>query len=547
MNDAELILSIKKRDAKLKVDAEAKHQTFQNIIDIIVPFMDDIDLANQKINQTKKIGRKQYNSHAEYCLGVWCRGMQGYTVSASSNWFVYQMARTKVRDSHVLKRWIQDTQEHMYYAYRESNFYSAIPKAMLYGGALGTAVAFTQEDVGRGVSYLDIQHPKKVRFAQNRFGEVDVIHREFILTKSEAVAEFGKDNLSAELTRDLETKPDMKHTFLHVLWPQTPNPNRNDYAGKKVLSVYLEWDKTPKIIKKEGYHQRNAHVWRVDQFGDSPWGIGPAERALMDASSANLISKDLLEASQLGVRPPMLADSDLKGKLKLGAKAINWVEGDQRVERVNLNIDMPSGIDRERKYEAILEKRFSVDFFLMLMQSERAMTATEVMEKQGEKAILQAPESCRFDTNFLKPINNHLFAIEMNAGRMPELPPELEDFVGETITMDLVGPMFRLQQRLFKTGGLQSALQDLIPIFNMAPETIAKLKMDEAVDLILDSHGVPASVIATDEEYQAIQAANNREAQLAKEMEMASQLADGASKLGGKTDPTSPLSQLMNS
>ena len=59
-------------------------------------------------------------------------------------------------------------------------------------------------------------------------------------------------------------------------------------------------------------------------------------------------------------------------------------------------------------------------FFLVLARAEREMTATEIMERQAEKAVLLGPQVDRLEQEGLAKVFDIVSDIADNANRLPE-------------------------------------------------------------------------------------------------------------------------------
>jgi hypothetical protein len=183
--------------------------------------------------------------------------------------------------------------------------------------------------------------------------------------------------------------------------------------------------------------------------------------------------------------------------------------------------NFPVGTDREEQKRMAIRQAFNVDFFLMLQQSTREMTATEIIEKQNEKLAVLGPMIGRLQSEGLNPIVDIVFDIATRAGRMPEPPAVVQEmYGGERIDIDYTGPLAQAQRRL-RMQGTQAALQSVLPYAQFAPEILDRINMDQVGKDMMESYGMRQNTIRSDKEVRDIRQARQQQQQ--QQMEAAAQ------------------------
>ena len=213
--------------------------------------------------------------------------------------------------------------------------------------------------------------------------------------------------------------------------------------------------------------------------------------ALQDVKGSNVMSKTLLGAAQMSVDPPLNIPAELIGKVEWRPRGYNYfASADRQVSTINTNINYPIGRDSADTKQEMIEKHFFVDFFLMLANAERQMTATEVMEKQGEKAIILGASISRLNRESISRTIDLTFDILFRKGIIQPPPFDVEETDGN-IQIEYLGALAQAQKRMFSTQGIKAGIEVAAPIFQLFPETMDLIDADAATGLLLRGYGFP--------------------------------------------------------
>jgi hypothetical protein len=249
----------------------------------------------------------------------------------------------------------------------------------------------------------------------------------------------------------------------------------------------------------------------------------------------------MLRAGQMAVAPWLNIPEHMRGNVRIQPDGYNYYENPDMIIRPGqTGIDFPIGIDREERLQKLIEDKYRVEFFLVLARAEREMTATEIMERQSEKAVLMGPQVDRLVNEGLVKVFNIVSEIEDKAGRLPPPPPILQE-LGGRINIRFVGPLAQAQERLFKMQPVRQAINELAPLAAIKPEVLDRVNWGELAEHILENSSFPQKLILTDEEVAEIQEARAKQQQAQQMMEMAGAAADTAQKLSKPIEEGSPL------
>jgi len=504
---------------------------------------------SQRFDQKgERRGKSSYDGTPQSALNTWADGMQGVMVSQTLRWFVSEMEDLQMNSVDAVRAFLQDYDEAMYAEFRRSNFYAILPEWFRDAGSIGTATLYTEEDIGRFTQVHIPIHPREIFIEENMYGDVDVIFRKFFLTAKQAVQKFGKEKLNPDILKDAEERPDTKYEFIHAVFPNEDRQfNKLTSTNKKYKSVYVQVKAKPSndggdglVVSESGFDINPYAVWRYRKNSDEIYGYSPAADAIVEIYSLNQLGKTMLKAAHLSVAPAMNVPEHMRGNVRLAPDGYNYFSRPNEViSPILTGINYPIGIDREEKLQDLIEDKYRVKFFLTLQRSEREMTATEIMERQSEKAVLMAPQVDRLIGEGLEKVFDIVSFIANRAGRLPEPPPILQD-TGGRINIRFVGPLAQAQRRIFRMNPIRNGINELAMAAVLFPHIIDIVNEKVLAEEILDNCDFPQMAMRSAAEVEEIR--QQRSAQEATE-QMLQRLQGAAEtypKLAKKPEEGSP-------
>lgn len=471
-------------------------------------------------------------------------GLMGYLISPSLKWFKVRMAKRELEELPGVKGYLEALDMHFANLFQRSNFYTQMPSFLSVGSSIGTATMYRDKNRTEKTFHFITLHPMSVYIGTDSFGRANVVFRVFEMRSRNLLDSFTEDELPREILDEMTRYPERKYKILHAVFPRKQRfVTKIDKTNKKWASFYISLDKS-QIIRESGYDSFPYNIWWWYKNTYENYGRSPAYDALVDVMALNQMGKTLLEAAHKSVSPPLNVPGTMKGRLQIKPSGLNYYDNpDEIVRPVELGINYPVGVDREEKKQDIIKRHFRVEFFLMLANATRRMTATEIIERQSEKAALLEAPIARLGTDALNPIFDAIYESEYRAGNLPEIPAALQNFKHEELEIDYTGPLAQAQKRLFKTQGADRSLEKLIPILQINPQVRDNVDWDELAREYMDAENMPQKVIVekgkvADIRYRRMQALIQQQ-----QIAMAEKQADIANKLGKKVEPDSILAQ----
>jgi len=500
------------------------------------------DFKNQ-LQEGKRQGTQIYDGTPSAALNLYVDGIQGYYISRALEWFSYRIGGYQLRqlnEHRDVRIWLQELREAVYWELSQSNFYDAIREFLLDGASIGNANIFIDEDVAKRVLTFSVKHPRQIWFAENRLGEVNIVHRRFYWNAQEAILEFGKENVSQNIIDAYEAdRLTQEFEFLQVIYSIDDHivTEYDSQAGKfrkfkKHISYYVEVDKK-NLLRRSGFVVSNPIIWRLKKYSGEDYGRGLLGDAISEVKRLNSASKTQMQIAQLSAEPALNIPFEMKDNVDLTPLGQNYYRDAGRVIMpIQTGVNYPITEDYIERLQKAVERHFNVEFFLMLARAEGTMTATEIIEKQGEKVALMSSQLSQLSMSLNK-IHDRVLNLMFAQGRLPPVPGILLDRTGGffIVDVDYVGPLPEAQKRLFKARGIRQSLEVAAPYIEMFPGILDTLDDVELAKELFTTHGMPAKIMREDEDIAEIRRQRAEMNKRKFEAEIAEQEAKVAQKL----------------
>lgn len=396
--------------------------------------------------------------------------------------------------------WLKEVERLMYLVFAESNFYDCM--AILYYDLVifGTATMIIYENYDNvincynpcaGEYYVDVDgtyHPC-------------VLYREFTMTVSAVVDEFGYDNCS-HVVKQLYDEPSGANLTREIIVAHAIEPNNDDrgFGIPKSFTyreVYWEWGGSaspqsgfnypPAFLRKKGFHEQPHVTVRWDLVSNDPYGRSPAMDALGDQKQLQLETRRKAQAIDKMVNPPLVADVQLKNQpASLLPGGITYVNGFAQTGKAALATVYDTKFPIAEISEDLKEVRerinrvFFNDLFQVISQFETRsnITATEIDARRSEAMVMIGPVLERIDHEGLRPIVERVFNIMSRAG---VLPPAPDDIQGKHVNIEFVS-MLAQAQAAAQSGGIERLLQMAGGLVGVDPGVMDNIDVDFTLD-----------------------------------------------------------------
>lgn len=541
----DLLKDISSRFTQLQTNRQQFHERWSEA----QQFVDSKVISWETLNTIPENPKRYSSSPCNY-LQTLTSGLIGYSISPNIVWFKLSLRDETLLNLYGVKDWLEEVERTMYSMMNKSNLYSSIVNFVNDGGVIGHAVLLIDEDQKESKLRYTKLPANEVYLDIDSNGKVDTVFRRYNITIRNAVKFFGLDNLDEQIQEDYKDVEKWNNLIevMQAVYPREDfNPEYKNAENKPFACVYV--DRThSKIIQESGYDEFPFAIFEWDQFDGYAYSSSPAQKAIEDIKGLNIAKKTSWQIAQTSAEPPMKVSEDIR-QVNIVPRGFTYVaSADQIIEPIRTGENFPITLEVTQDMKQDIKDWFFVDFFLMLQQKAAKMTATEVMELQGEKAATLSTLIVSLNSA-LQTIIERSFNIAYRMGVFPEVPATLRDQHAE-MKVDFVGPLAQAQKKYHTMGGTVQALNIAGPIMQMFPNAADFLDGDALMKTAMEGQGMPQNVIREDEDVMQIRQQRIQEQQAAQQQAMQQQMLQGvmqnANKLNETIQDDSIMSQLTS-
>ena len=479
-----------------------------------------------------------YDSTGTRALNTLAAGLMGGLTSPARPWFRLSTANTDLAKQPAVKQWLNDVTDIMLTIFQKSNTYRALHSIYKELGAFGTGAAIISKDY-ENVIHI---HPITVgeyAVATDFQGKVDTIYREFQMTVSQIVREFGIENV-APRTRELYERGSLDSwiTIIHAIEPRADrDPAKADARNMAWTDTYLEvGGEADKFLREGGFSRFPAVCPRWDVEGGDVYGNCPGQEALGDIKQLQHEQLRKSQAIDFMVNPPLQVPTSYKNRdverLPGGITYVDTAGTGKAIQTAfDVTINLQALLQDIQDVRERINKAFYVDLFMMISQDNAAtthMTATEVSERHEEKMLMLGPVLERLQDELLEPLIDVTFQHMVEANILPPPPPEMH---GQQLSVELVS-MLAQAQRAITTNGIDRFTQGMMALAQVKPEVLDKFDADRWADEYSDAMGVNPDMIVPEDKVTQIRAQRQKAQQAAQQQAAMNQASQTAKNLG---------------
>ena len=498
------------RWGQLKSERASWYAHWQELTSYILPrngryFVQDRNRGYRRHNNI-------YDSTGTRALRTLGAGMMSGATSPARQWFRLATPDPELNSFTPVKLWLDDVTKRMQRVFQKSNTYNSLHQMYEELGCFGTSASIMLPDFQNVIHHYPLTCGEYC-ISTDAKGRVCTLYREFDMTVSQMVKEFGLDNCSVSVQNMYRTGSlDQWVPIIHAIEPRADRDiGKRDSKNMPFGSWYFEvGGENGQFLRESGFMQFPALCPRWSVVGGDIYGNSPGMEALGDIKQLQHEQLRKAQAIDYQTKPPLQVPASMKNRdVETLPGGISYYDGASNgiktAFEVNLNLnyllaDIVDCRDRVRG-------SFYADLFLMLanMQNTR-MTATEVAERHEEKLIMLGPVLERLHNELLSPLVDMTFTRMIESGMVPPAPAELQ---GMDLNIEFVS-MLAQAQRAIGTNAVDRFVGNLGAIAQMKPDILDKFDQDQWADVYADMLGVDPSLIVADKDVALLRNARNQ-------------------------------------
>lgn len=468
---------------------------------------------------------KIFEAKAGEALDVWVALLNFMLTPRNREWHKLKAKNEDLNKDNKISQWLESATKRIFkkrYA-PIANFASQVDKFYFSDGLFGNSCLYVDSEDLQNIRYKNI-HPKEIFFKENHQGGIGHLHRMFKLTSAQAVKKFGEDKLPKQIVDEAMDvqKSVNKHEFIHAVFENDDyDPNSLSPDKKRLKSCYVSCTGQHKI-SESGYNTMPYIVSRHKVALNEIYGRSPAMKILPTVKSSNFMKKTMMRVAGLIADPPYistaLADmppfSMMSGAINYGYLADN---GTPSIQPMPVGGKIDHGLQMIEDLRKDIASTFFMNIYQILVETPQ-MTATEVMQRAQEKAILLTPTMGSKQNDFLGVLIERELDVMNSMGLFDDMPDELR--VNDGVAIEYDTEMTRMM-RADEGVGIMRTLEIAMQVSQADPNVLQVFDLPETLREISEINGVPAKLLRPKEEIEAMQEQAQQQNEMAQMAQMA--------------------------
>ena len=542
-----------RRYIKLENDRSSWRSHWMELSDFLVPRRGRYLIDQSQSNRGRKRNNNIIDNTATQAMRTLGAGLMSGMTSPARPWFRFATPDAELMDRDDVKVYMAEVEATCRAILHKSNFYNTAYTVYTELGAFGTAPLYRQKSFDSVIRFRPFTAGEYV-IAENHFGEVDTIGRNFTMTVAQIIGKFviqpdGKFDWAgvSKATKKLwdNKNYDELVPIIHLIEPRhmsDRDTSKPDQLNMPYKSLYFEeGGEGDDVLHEGGYEKLPVYVPRWDVLSGEMYGRSPGMDCLGDIKQLQHQQKRKAQAIDKMVNPPMTAPTSLRGKpstvLPGGTTYLDPTQGSQGFQPAYLVQPRLGEMMQDiQSVQERIQRGFYADLFAMMINSDRRqITAREVSERHEEKLVLLGPVLQRLNIELLDPLLDDVFSFAQDAGLLPDPPEVLTDV---DLRIEYISLLAQAQQAVGASAIERTVAfaGNMVAVF---PDIVDNIDADKAVRDYGEIVGVAPDMMVDSASVEKAREARAQEQQQQQAMEQAGQMAQGA-KVLSEADTQNP-------
>ena len=310
-------------------------------------------------------------------------------------------------------------------------------------------------------------------------GFLDGSFRQMKLTLAQMQERYPSGELSPDIIRDGERDPQMRFEVLESILPS--------FGAYDYLALLTERGR-PLELAKGRFATSPCIAFRWMKSPGELYGRSPVMKALPDIKTANKVVELILKNASIAVTGIWQADDDgvlnpaniqlVPGAIipkAVGSEGLKPLEMPGRFDVSQLVLD---DLRARIRHALLIDRLGQLD--------GRKMTATEVLERSAEMALLLGATYGRLQSELLTPMIRRAYAILRRRGEIPDIALD-----GRFVALDYRAPLARAQAQR----NVQNIMNWVTTLIGMGGEAASVIDAARTARFLGEALGVPSDLI----------------------------------------------------
>lgn len=465
----------------------------------------------------------------------------------SGQMFFAIKARTGNRVTDSSRRYTSMLTETSHEEIFQSNFITEFDEVLRSLIIFGPASIFSEWTPKTGLNYKNCILGS-YQFLENSKRLVDGIILTVQYTPRQAIEEFGKENVGAEVMKAFgePKKQNDLFNFIYLVRPRgVVSPNLSQaYSGNMPWESIVVNEKEKMEVETSGFSEFPYHTARWKRPANEKHGRGIGTEILPQIKVLDKMKRDFIDVGNLWANPARDVLESFEGNYKVIPGAVNIVRELPAAKSVESGMlgNFPICKDALEMEHEIIHRAFFKNAFSPLedLTGDRR-TTLEIRERIRQTWHRIGPPVARIWYELMEKCITRSILLLIRNGVVPQPPAELQ---GVNFGLEFVGP-FALELRSQQAKAFQEWVSFVGEMEAVFPGATDNVDADDAIMRMGRTFGVNTEDMATEEEREAKREA--RQVQLEQEQALAIAQAAGQGYQAATKAPEegSPAEALM--
>ena len=455
------------------------------------------------INRGREINSAILDPTGTFAVRVCAAGLMSGLASPSRPWFKITPKIKNFEPDDEGRQWMDEIENRMYTVLAGSNFYNCFAQECEDLVVFGSAPTIIYEDEK---DLIRLYNPcvGEYFFASGATLRVDGLYRRFLMTVAQMVDFFGLEACPAEVQKMWQQKGSGLQTERMIAHSIEPNFGiGKDNAGKvpgnytwrEVYWVYGADSEKP--LSMRGFVDQPFTASRWSTQANDAYGRSPGMDVLPDVIQLQVETGRKAEALEKQVRPPLLADAQLKNQpastLPGEVTYIQNLSATNGMRSIyQVNPDIRGMMEDIKEIQARIKTGLFNDLFNIFSEIPQGkMTAYETAQRVQEKLQLVGPIIDNMLGESLAPKLMRVYKIMERRGMIPPPPDSMK---GIPLGLSFIS-ILALAAKAASTGGIERLASFIGNLQAVNPEAMDNFNSDEAIEEMNTLLGNPQKIL----------------------------------------------------
>lgn len=455
------------------------------------------------INRGREINSSILDPTGTFAVRVCAAGLMSGLASPSRPWFKVTPKLKNFEPDDAGREWMDEIENRIYTVLAGSNFYNCFAQECEDLVVFGSAPTIIYEDEK---DLIRLYNPcvGEYFFASSATLRVDGLYRRFLMTIAQMVDFFGLENCPAEVQKLWQQKGSALQTDRMIAHSIEPNFGiGKDNAGKVPgnftwREVYWAYGAdSEKPLSMRGFMDQPFTASRWATQANDAYGRSPGMDVLPDVIQLQVETGRKAEALEKQVRPPLLADAQLKNQpastLPGEVTYINNLSATNGMRSIyQVNPDIRGMMEDIKEIQARIKTGLFNDLFNIFSEIPQGkMTAYETAQRVQEKLQLVGPIIDNMLGESLAPKLMRVYKIMERRGMLPPPPDSMK---GVPLGLSFIS-ILALAAKAASTGGIERLASFIGNLQAVDPSAMDNFNTDEAIEEMNTLLGNPQKIL----------------------------------------------------